>query len=123
MLANLESGTAGASLKTAIAASEVCTFAETHELYNPDVEPLRASMLAAFEGMDEDEQVAFWTNFDTVRALLDECLEDYDANRAIFEDAGAADAMDEVMYDPLNRLAWENLRDHTLTLGNDENVG
>ena len=35
----------------------------------------------------------------------------------------AADAMDEVMYDPLNRLAWENLRDHTLTLGNDENVG
>ena len=80
-------------------------------------------MLAAFEGMDEDEQVAFWTNFDTVRALLDECLEDYDTNRAIFEDAGAADAMDEVMYDPLNRLAWENLRDHTLTLGNDENVG
>ena len=123
VLANLESGTAGASLKTAIAASEVCTFAETHELYNPDVEPLRANMLAAFEGMDEDEQAAFWTNFDTVRALLDECLEDYDANRAIFEDAGAADAMDEVMYDPLNRLAWENLRDHTLTLGNDENVG
>ena len=123
VLANLESGTAGASLKTAVAASEVCAFAEAHELYNPDVEAMRANMLEAFEGMDEDEQAAFWTNFDTVRALLDECLEDYDANRAVFEDAGVADAMDEVMYDPLNRLAWENLRDHTLTMGNDENVG
>ena len=123
VLVNLESGTAGASLKTAIAASEVCAFAEAHELYNPDVEPLRANMLAAFEALDEDGQAAFWTNFDAVRALLDDCLADYDANRAVFEDAGVADAMDEVMYDPLNRLAWENLRDHTLTMGNAENVG
>ena len=123
VLVNLQSDGAGASLKTAIAASDVCAFAEAHELYNPDVEPLRTNMLAAFEGMDEDGQAAFWTNFDTVRALLDDCLEDYDAKRAIFEDAGVADAMDEVMYDPLNRLAWENLRDHTLTRGTDANVG
>lgn len=123
VLVNLESGTAGASLKTAIAAGDVCAFAEAHELYNPDVEPLRGNMLAAFEGLSDDEQTAFWANFDIVRALLDECLEDYDANRALFEDAGVADTMDEVMYDPLNRLAWENLRDHTLTMGNDANVG
>lgn len=123
VLANLESGTAGASLKTAIAASKVCAFAEAHELYNPDVESLRANMLTAFESMDADGQAAFWTSFDAVRALLDECLEDYEANRAIFEDAGATEAMDEVMYDPLNREAWKNLRDHTLTMGNDENVG
>ena len=31
--------------------------------------------------------------------------------------------MDEVMYDPLNREAWKKLRDHTLTMGNDENEG
>lgn len=123
VLMNLEVGTAGASLKTAIAASEVCAFAEAHELYNPDVEPLRANMLAAFEAMGEDEQAAFWGGFDAVLPLLDGCLEDYDANRALFEDAGVADAMDEVMYDPLNRLAWENLRDHTLTMGNDMNAG
>lgn len=123
VLANLESGTAGSSLKTAVAASEVCAFAEAYSLYNPDVETMRANMLAAFEGMDEDRQAAFQTNFDAVRALLDECLEDYDANRAIFEDAGVAEKMDEIMYDPLNRLAWENLRDHTLTMGNAENVG
>ena len=122
VIAGLESGTAGASLKTAIAASEVCAFAVAHELYNPDVEPLRANMLAAFRAMDEDEQALFWENFETVRALLDDCLEDYEANRAVFEDAGVAEAMDEVMYDPLNRLAWENLRDHTLTIGDGEDV-
>ena len=123
VLASLESETAGASLKTAIAASEVCAFAEAHELYNPDVETMRANMLTAFEGLSEDEQIAALTNFDTIRALLDDCLEDYEDNRAIFEDAGVADTMDEVMYDPLNREAWKKLRDHTLTMGNDENEG
>ena len=111
------------SLKTAVAASKVCAFAEAHALYNPDVEPLRANMLAAFEAMSAEDQAAFWQGFDAVRALLDDCLEDWEARRPQFEDAGVADAMDEIMYDPLNRLAWENLRDHTLTMGNDTNVG
>ncbi|MBQ8953297.1 MAG: hypothetical protein IJ048_04210, partial [Clostridia bacterium] len=123
VLANLESGTAGASLKASVASSEVCDFAEAYELYNPDVEKLRANMLAAFESLSADEQTAFQQNFDTILWLLEDCLNDYDANRAIFEDAGVAEVMDEVMYDPLNRLAWENLRDHTMTMGNDENVG
>ena len=80
-------------------------------------------MLAAFEGMSAEDQAAFWQGFDAVRALLDDCLEDWEAVRPQFEDAGVAEAMDEIMYDPLNRLAWENLRDHTLTMGNDTNVG
>ena len=123
LLMGLEAGTAGDSLKTAEAAAKVCAFLVAHDLYNPDVEPLRANMLAAFEALDADAQEAFWQGFDAVRALLDDCLEDYDANRPLFEDAGVADTLDEVMYDPLNRLAWENLRDHTLTIGNDMNVG
>ena len=117
-LSALESGTAGASLKTAVAASEVCAFAAEHELYNPDAESLRANMLIAFESLSEEEQAAFLQGFDAASALLDACLTDYEANRGVFEDAGVADAMDEVMYDPLNRLAWENLRDTTLTIGN-----
>lgn len=119
VLAGLEYGTAGASLKAAIAASEVCAFAAEYALYNPDVDALRANMLAAFEAMDEDAQTAFWEGFDSVRPLLDDCLADWEANRPLFEDAGVAEAMDEVMYDPLNRLAWENLRDHTFAMGNE----
>ena len=122
VLSGLESGTAGASLKTAIAASEVCAFAQAHALYNPDVEPLRANMRAAFEAMSAEDRAAFWQGFDAVRALLDDCLADWETMRPQFEDAGVAVAMDETMFDPLNRLAWENLRDHTLTMGNATDV-
>ena len=112
VLTGLESGTAGASLKTAAAASDVCAFARDHRLNNPDDEPLRASMLAAYAALDEAAKAAFAENFEAVRALLD----DYDANRADFEDAGVAGAMDEMMADPQSRAAWENLRDYTLAL-------
>ena len=112
VLTGLESGTAGASLKTAAAASDVCAFARDHRVDNPDDEPLRANMLAAYEALDEEAKAAFAENFEAVRALLD----DYDANRADFEDAGVAEAMDEMMADPQSRAAWENLRDYTLAL-------
>ena len=118
VLAGLETGTAGASLKTAAAAEKLCAFAVENELWNPDTEALRANLLSAFEGMSAEEQAAAQAGFDAVRALLDACLEDWQAQRGLFEDAGAATAMDEVMGDPLNRLAWENLRNHTLTMGN-----
>jgi len=123
VLSGLESGTAGASLKTAIAASEVCAFAQAHALYDPDVGPLRANMRAAFEAMSAEDQAAFWQGFDAVRALLDDCFEDWETQRPQFEDAGVAGTMDGIMHDPLNRLAWENLRDHTLAMGNDADVG
>ncbi len=123
VLSGLESGTAGASLKTAIAAGEVCAFAQAHALYNPDVESLRANMRAAFEAMSAEDQAAFWQGFDAVRALLDDCLADWETVRPQFEDAGVAAAMDGIMADHLNRLAWENLRDYTLDMGNDADVG
>ena len=123
VLSRLESGTAGASLKTAIAASEVCAFAQAHALYNPDIESLRANLRAAFEAMRAEDQASFWQGFDAVRALLDDCLADWETVRPPFEDAGVAAAMDGIMADPLNRLAWEKLRDHTLTMGNDAVAG
>jgi len=123
VLSGLESGTAGASLKTAIAASKVCAFAQAHALYNPDVESLRANMRAAFETMSAEDREAFRQGFDAVRTLLDDCFEDWETVRPQFEDAGVAVAMDGIMVDPLNRLAWENLRDYTLTVRNDADVG
>lgn len=118
-VAGLEPGTAGASLKTAIAAAEVCAVAEAYAAVDLDAESLCADLRAAYGEMDEAGQAAFRENFDAVRALIDDALEDYEANRGVFEDAGVAEAMDGFVRDPLNRLAWENLRDCTLTLGND----
>ena len=123
VLSNLEFGTAGASLKSAQAASEVCAFAVENGLWDPEMANLRDNMLAAFGTMDEDSRSRFQEGFDAVRTLLDDCLENYDANRAVFDDAGEAEAMDQVMNDPQNRLAWENLRDNTLALLDDQNAG
>lgn len=118
-LAKVETGTAGASLKTAEAACFVCGFASAYDLEDAYIEQLRANMVTAFEQLDEDEQAAFWQGFDAVRELLDSCLEDYGANRAVFEDAGRAEEMDMYMGNWQVRSAWETLRDHTLTMGND----
>ena len=119
VLAQMETGTAGSSLKTAAAADKVCAFAAEYELWNPDVKALRGNMLAAFEGLSAEDQQAAQTGFDAVLALVEACMEDWEANRGVFEDAGVAETMDEIVYDPLNRLAWRNLRDHTLTMGNE----
>lgn len=119
MLTGLETGTAGSSLRAAEAACDVCSFAAFNGLDNPDVEQLRANMAEGFAYLGEDEQTAFWQGFDIVRELLDNCLEDYEANRALFEDAGVAEMMDMFMEDENYRTAWENLRDYTLTMGNE----
>lgn len=116
VVSGIEFATAGASLKTAVAASEVCAFAVKHDLYNPDTEPLAANLRAAYEGMGEDERAAFWEGFDAVRTLVDDYLAEGKDSHAVLEDAGVADAMDEMMSDPLSRQAWENLRDQTMGL-------
>lgn len=118
-LAKVETGTAGASLKTAAAACFVCGFASAYDLEDADIEQLRANLVMAYGQLDEDEQTAFWQGFDAVRALLDSCLEDYGAERAVFEDAGRAEEMDMYMGNEQVLTAWENLRDYTLTMDNE----
>ncbi len=112
----VEQGTAGASLKQAIAAAEAADFAVAHELWDPDVEAVFDNMLEAWEGLDEDERAAFDGNFADVAGLVDACLDDWEAYRGLFDDAGAAEVMEMILSDPLNRLAWENLRDITLAI-------
>lgn len=119
VLANVETGTAGASLKTARAACLVCGFASAYDLHDPDVEQLRDNLAAAFAMLDGNEQTAFWQGFAAVRELLDGCLEDYGARRAVFEDAGLAEEMDMNMDSEQVLSAWENLRDLTLAMGNE----
>ncbi len=119
VLAGLEPGTAGVSLKTASRAAKVCAFAEEYALYDQDEKTLSANMAAAWEAMEEEKQDAFRQGFDMVNTLLDACLKDYESSRPLFEDAGAADEMDEIMNDPRNLLAWEILRDQTMELVGD----
>ena len=115
----VEQGTAGASLKQAIAAAEAAGFAVRYEMWDTDLEALRANMMEGWERMSDAEREAFDANFSNIAQLIDICLNDWEAVHGTFDDAGMAGDMASVVYDPLNRLAWENLCACTLTIGND----
>ena len=118
VIGGVEQGTAGASLKLAQAVTDVTTFATDYALWDPAIETLRANMLEAWESLSDEERAAFDGNFINVVELIDSCLEDWESNAGVFEDAGVTEQMEMFVFDPLSRLAWENLCAHTLTLGN-----
>ena len=113
-------GTAGASLTAAQTACDVLAFAAERELWLADVDTLRANMLEAWNSLTDDERASFDANFPALNELLNGCFEDWDANRSRFEDADAADTMEELMADGTAEWSWETLSAHTWTLGNSE---
>ena len=111
VVAGVEQGTAGASLKQAIAACEVWQFAAGSDLADLGVDGLKACLQESLESVDEEVRAAFEENFDGIAALLDACLEDWEANRPLFDDAGVAGEMDALVLDEEVHLNWEMLRD------------
>ena len=115
-------GTAGSSLKLAMAACEVLKFAADEDLRNTDVPAMRDNMLKAFESLSADEQAVFDENFMSIYALIDSCFEDWESNRGAFEDSGTAEEMAALLEDPTVRVSWEVLRNNTFTMGNSDGV-
>ena len=120
VIAGIEQGTAGAMLKQAEGAAEAAVFAADHELWDPDIDAVRANLLEAWESLAPEEQSAFDANFMGVVDLINTCLEDWESQEGVFDDAGVKEQMEMIVFDPLNRLAWENLSSYTFTLGNDD---
>lgn len=116
VICGVEQGTAGASLKQAVAASELCRFAADQDLSEVDEANVSVCILTALMDFEEDEFVAFEENFEPVAQLVDACFEDWDANRGAFEDAGVADEMESLVSDAAVRQNWEKLRDGTRSL-------
>ena len=110
-------GTAGASLKAALAARDAVRFAAEHELWTGDRSALRTNLLAAWESLSAEEQAAFDANFISVLTLADACEADWEGQAPLFGDAGASD-MGELIQNPFARLSWTNLKGDTLTMGN-----
>ena len=115
-IAALETGTAGASLKLASASAQAALFAAGYEMWQPDDVMYAALIGEAWDGLDSAEKDSFAARFGEVSALIDSCLEDWDAQKGLFDDAGATEYMEAIVFDPLNRLAWETLRDLTKDL-------
>ncbi len=118
--AGIPRATAGASLMAAQAACDVLGFAAESKLQLADEATLRANMLAAWESLTDEERTNFDENFPGLDELLNSCFADWEANRGRFDDAGAAEKMEELMADEAARQSWEVLSAHTWTLGNSE---
>lgn len=115
-------GTAGSSLGQAQAAYKAYLFAMTHQVWNADIPTLRADMLAAWEGLTDQERADFDANFISVVRLISDCMDNWDAHKGVFADAGVdADRMGELLKDIEAREAWSTLVSHTLTMGNLDN--
>lgn len=115
-------GTAGSSLKLAAAACEVLEFAEDEDLWNTDIPAMRDNMLKAFESLSDDDRAVFDENFMSIYALIDSCFEDWESNRGMFEDSGTAGKMAALLADPMVKVSWEVLRNHTFTMGNSDGL-
>ena len=118
VVGGIESGTAGASLKQALAIRDVLQFAVRNDLWAADAGTLRDNLLTAWLAMTDEERGAFDANFISLLTRMREAWEDWDAARGSFDDAGAAEAMDPLMDLRSARLSWDILTSNTLTMGN-----
>ena len=121
VIANVEEGTAGASLKLAKAAVQAAQFAQDTNVANIDQETLRANMLEAYTNvLKPAQQKSFDTNFLRVMDFLKSAHEDYDSVAGVLEDAGVKEAFDKLMAQDNAWANWESLAGNVLTLGNSE---
>jgi len=118
VVGGIESGTAGASLKQALAIRDVLQFAVRNDLWAVDAGTLRDNLLTAWLAMTDEERGAFDANFISLLTRMRDAWEDWDAARGAFDDAGAAEAMDPLMDLRSARLSWDILTSNTLTMGN-----
>ena len=116
VVAGIERGTAGASLKLAEATARVVAFAEESALWGVDADALLENLREAWESLSDGERDAFAENLPLVAELIEDSLADWQARRGVFEDAGAAEPMERLAEFAQNRLAWEVLRDGTRIL-------
>lgn len=117
LVAHLEEGTAGASLKRASAACKIVDFADGCELWNANTDELRAVMLSAWQSLTDTERESFSGNFPAVAQLMTAALAATDGRYGVFDDAGVGDRIRELMGSDFARYSWATLYANMLTLG------
>ena len=120
VISGIEIGTADASLKQAAAISEVMRFANRSSIWAAYNVELRTNILAAWNTLTPEEQAAFDGNFISVLTAARSAKANWDENKGVFEDAGVAEVMAELLADRGAWLSWETLTSNTLTMGNSD---
>ena len=119
-VASYQPGTAGSSLKKALRASHVLSFAVEKELRNTDIPTFRENLLSGWMLLSDEERAYFDENFLAICEQIDACFVDWESNRGVFEDAGAVDTMEVLLTTPNAKEDWDTLKAHTLTMGNSD---
>ena len=83
-------GTAGSSLKQALAAANVLRFATEQKLSRNDC---KTAFEKAWSETDEESQEYFRENYEGLSWLITSAFSDYDSVSGVFEDAGVAEIM------------------------------
>ena len=102
-------GSAGGSLKGAIAADRVLTFAVEKAPLSWDRQTMYASFVDAFLVLDTDRAEEFPGNLENIEWLIDTAVNDYDAVAGLFEDSGTTETMAALLSNPDALTQWNAL--------------
>lgn len=103
-------GTAGASLKTAGAASALLDAVIYGDAAYCDADRLADCLAAARDTLGEDARAELDGNLAGILSLMEDAFSDYEAVRGQFEDAGVGDGMALSLSNPLARADWDAFR-------------
>ncbi len=106
-LAGLEAETAGASLKLAKAVAEVYRFCAGHPFWAMDTEAYALNLVAAQEGLSEEEKAVFTQNRGALTEEAVRLLDETEELGSAYADAGVEEMMNELRNDPSVRLSVE----------------
>jgi len=90
-------GSAGSSLKEAIAACRLMTFADTKQLAAADDTELYEAAAGALAGLTEEQRAELGGNIESINELLTAAFDDYLSVRDLFDTAGVAEMMDMII--------------------------
>lgn len=113
VVAGLEVGSAGYSLKLAKATYNILRFALDRQLWNADADELQMNLLVAWEALGEERQTRFSENYPEIAALVNDVFSGWEDARYTFEDAGVAEEMTALLDDRALFPSWQALADAT----------
>lgn len=90
-------GTAGSSLKNAIAACRLAVFAAEHQLADMGEKELAAAAADAILLLTDDQKTELSFNIESMNGVLTEAFTDYDSVVGLFEDAGIQEEIELLM--------------------------
>lgn len=103
-------GTAGASMKKAIAAYKVLEFSVTNQLESLESGILDNSLSDAWSTLSDDEKGTFAENFASVADLIQSCFDDIQSNQGLLDDSGVYNEMSELIGRDNSLSAWSALK-------------